>query len=371
MASAAVVDPRVPGVAARLRTAIGQGEGTPEFRGLLARLLARPGRVLAPGGAPKWPALVLETCQALGGDTCAALDAAVAVEFVAAAADVVDDLVDDEWDEAYGERGRALNASLALSCLAQRCAGWLAGNIGATRALRVAALLSEGLLAACAGEDLDLLFERETEVSEERALEMTRRKAGALVAMACQVGAAVATDETAVVELVGEFGTHVGVIAQLLNDLAGVEGGTAGRGTDLQRRKKTLPVAFALRCAREEGLPHVAAWYQGGPTSDADEERLAVTLRDLGALHYTWVVADAHRREALATVRRLVEATGREEVRGLRRLIPTLRARRAGAGGGGDTADALREDEDVLGNASVARSGGGVRGADRSGAPEP
>lgn len=160
-------------MAARLRHHIGQGDGTPEFRALLTRLLARPGRVLAPSGTPKWPALVFETCRALGGDSCAALDAAAAVEFVVAAADVVDDLVDEEWDEACGEWGRALNAILALSCLAQRCAARLAGSIGAARTLQVTELVSGGLLAACAGEDLDLLLEHETEVSEERAHEMT------------------------------------------------------------------------------------------------------------------------------------------------------------------------------------------------------
>lgn len=191
------------------------------------------------------------------------------------------------------------------------------------------------------------------------------------MAMACQVGAAVATDEAAVIGLAATFGSHVGVVAQLLNDLAGVEPGAAGRGTDLRRRKKTLPVAFALRCAGEEGLPEVLAWYRGEPTSIGDEEWLAGVLRDLGALHYTWVVADAHRREALATVRRLAEATGRAEVWGLRRLVPTLQSRRAGTRAHGDTAHALGEDEDVLEDASVARGGDGVRGADQSLAPEP
>ena len=70
--------------------------GTPAFRALLAHLMARPGRALAPGGRAEWPALVCEPCRVLGGDARAAQRAATAVEFAVAAIDVADDLVDDE-----------------------------------------------------------------------------------------------------------------------------------------------------------------------------------------------------------------------------------------------------------------------------------
>jgi geranylgeranyl diphosphate synthase type I len=352
---------QVTEVGTRLRRVVTESGGPPEFCVLLERLLAQPGRVLAPGGAPKWPAFVVDTCLALGGALDPALDAAVAVELVVAAIDVVDDVVDGEWEGEPGEWRRALNASLAMTGLAHAVAGRLADAIGMARAQRVARLLADGAVACCAGQDLDLRLEQELQVSEDEAHEMTRRKSGSLVSMACRVGAAVATDDGGAIELAGVFGEHAGVVAQLLNDLAGVELGSTRRGTDLQRRKKTLPVAFALRCARDEGLPEVLAWYTGGPTADGDEERLAQTLRRLGALHYTWLVADIHRREALAVVRRLGEVTGRKEVSRLRRLVPVLRARRAGRSTGEETTHAL-------GRASVDRGDGSRRPADRSGA---
>ncbi len=85
---------------------------------------------------------------------------------------------------------------------------------------------------------------------------MTRRKAGSLAAMACQVGAAVAVDDPAILELVGDFGRHVGVVAQLLNDLAGVDPDSASRGSDLRRGKKTLPIAYALAAPATRASPH-------------------------------------------------------------------------------------------------------------------
>lgn len=321
-------DTAVPQVAARVRAAILRATDTPAFGELLLRLLARPGRVLAPQAhtAAKWPALVLDPCAAFGGDREAGIAAAAAVEFAVAAADVVDDLVDDEWDDTATSPGRALNAALALPWLAQGCAALAGERLAPERARRIADLCARGYLAACNGEDLDLLFETQAAVSEEQAHEMTRRKAGSLAAMACQVGAAVAVDDPAILELVGDFGRHVGVVAQLLNDLAGVDPDSASRGSDLRRGKKTLPIAYALRCARDEGLPHIEEWFrQSARPGAADEAQLLAAIRDLGALHYTWVVADAHRREALDTLDTLAHRTGRDEVRRLSRLVPPVR----------------------------------------------
>lgn len=318
-----------PEVVARVRDAIDQAADVHAFRDTLRALLARPGRVLGPASAAKWPAFVLETCLALDGDLLAAASAAAAVEFAVAAIDVADDLIDDEWAHETIDAARALNAALALGFLAQRCAGQVATRLGAERACRVTDLIGAGGAASCAGQDLDLALETRSMVSEDLAHEMTRRKSGALGAMACQVGAAIATDNPAILELVGVFGGHVGIVAQLLNDLAGIDVERGARGSDLRRRKKTLPVVYALRCAQEEGLSPLLAWYEAGVPADAlDEERVVGLFRELGAVDYTWVVADAHRREALRALRGLVRATGRPEVRALRRLIPVTSARR-------------------------------------------
>ncbi|HEU4793078.1 MAG TPA: polyprenyl synthetase family protein [Nitrolancea sp.] len=315
-------------VAAQVRAVIRLSYDTPVFRDLLLHLMARPGRILAPGGSSEWSKLVLGTARALDGDQRSAVIAAAAVEFIAATVHFVDDLVDDEWDEEAGEPGRGLNASLALNWLAHRCLDELVGRVGLERTHLIGNLITQGILAACAGEDLDLLLETTADVSEDLAHEMTCRKSGSLIAMACQVGAAVATDDPEVLELMGAFGRHVGVVAQLLNDLAGIAPDVTQRGNDLRRKKKTLPITYALRCAKEEEIVDILSWYHGdGALSDRDEERLAALIRDLGAVHYTSVVADSHRREALATLRRLGQVTGKEKLYRLRRLVPMIRRR--------------------------------------------
>ena len=245
-----------------------------------------------------------------------------------AAIDVIDDVIDDEWPGEIGLQRRATNAGLALGWLSLQCAGQLAGPIGADRALLIGTLIGDGSLASCAGQDGDLFLETVADTSEELAHAVTGHKSGSLVAMACQVGAAIATDDPAILRIAGEFGRHVGIVAQVLNDIAGVDPATADRGTDLRRRKKTLPVAFALRCGRQENLDSVQAWARrGGETSDRDDELMARAIRDLGGLHFGWVVAETHRREALAALDDLERGAGRAEVRELCHLIPPVKFR--------------------------------------------
>jgi len=310
----------IPLVEGHIRAAISALAYTPAFRSLLLSLLARPGRVLAGNGPARWPAYVLETCHALGGDLEAAYVAAAAVEFAVAGIDVID----DEWNGDATCRYRALNASLAFGWLAQRCVGDLTERAGQERSRLVADLLAQGSLGSCGGQDLDLVLETSAHVTEEAAHEMTRAKSGSLVAMACQIGAALATDEATTLEAVRCFGEHVGVVAQVLNDIAGAAPGGEGGGSDLRRRKKTLPVVYALRCAQEPALPTVRATYRDTSGNRGDEEQLARAIHDLGGIHYALVVADVHRREALAAVAALARTTGRPEAHRLRRLIPPV-----------------------------------------------
>ncbi len=319
-----------PKVTAAVRTALAETCAVPTFHELLQQLMAGPGRALSSQGSAKWPAFMIETCQALGGNQGRSVWAAAAVEFAAVAAEVVDDLVDEEWNEQTAIQVRSVNASSALIWLAQRNVTHSTGELDYERAWRISNLLVSGYLDACAGEDLDLVLETPTEVTEEQAHKMTRRRSGSLVAMACHVGAAVATDDPAVLDTMARFGSNVGLAAQLLNDLADINSENPTRGTDLRRKKTTLPAVYALRCAQEEGAAPLLAWYRGASApGDGAEQDIASMIRTIGGLRYGWVVAETHRREALATLNTLAHAPGRSEVHKFRHLVPKARLRPA------------------------------------------
>lgn len=322
-------------VADCVREALAELPANPEFRALLTDVLSLPGRALAPIGPTKWLRFVVEPCVALGGELDAVPYAAAAVEFVLTAADVVDDIADGDWDFRRSPLGCGVNASIALSYLAQRALDRLVPSCSPDQLVRVRSTLNVGVLHACMGQDLDLRFEVRSDVGVEQAHAMTVWKSGALVAMACRMGATLATDNEEVLELVGMFGSHVGVIAQLLNDSAALVPNDAAHHTDIQRRKKTLPISFALHYARLQPQAELLQWAESyDDLSPTECERIAALIQELGSLHYAWVVADTHRREALATLRTLQTRVECREVWALRRLIPPLRAQRTAPRGG-------------------------------------
>ena len=311
-----------------VRLALTRASDRPELRRFLERLLSKPGRVLAADGRAPWPGFVLQTCAALGGDLRVAPLTAAAVELAVTAIDVVDDLIDGDFEGTANERARAQNASLVLGWLSQRCVIQLADHIGLARAARLGDVIAAWSLSSCDGQDLDLLLEGDAEADEHAALDATIRKSGSLCAMACLAGAALATDDPATLDVVRRFGQHAGVTAQLLNDLEGVSIDASLHKNDFRQRKKTVPAAYLLHCAREDGLDSVLDWYASEASLDHGHlVELATAAHVLGALTYTWILADVHRREALRALDELRQLTGRDAVLSLRRLVPSVRAR--------------------------------------------
>jgi geranylgeranyl pyrophosphate synthase len=185
-------------------------------------------------------------------------------------------------------------------------------------------LISEGSLSCCAGQDLDIQLQN-TDAHDEQAYEMTVRKSGSLVAMAFRVGAAVASDDRDVIEAAGTLGGHIGVVAQLLNDLEDVGSDPSRRKGDLRNGKRTLPIAYAVRYAREERREELlGALREPATLTGEQEEAVLAAMHELGAQQFAWTVARAHRNEALAALRNLAEVAERPAVMRLRRLIPRL-----------------------------------------------
>jgi geranylgeranyl pyrophosphate synthase len=280
---------------------------------------------------PRWSGFVLEPARILGGSAESAAVAAALVEVTVAAIDIADDLIDGDWGGDVEDQHRAMNAAVGLGLLSQSAVALLAEQVGAERALRIAQRVGRWSLASVTGQDQDVLNQQRLDVSEDEALAVTRRKSGSLVRMAFEVGALVATDDEAIVSAVGDLGEAVGVIAQLLNDLAGLDVGAVGQKLDFAARTKTAPVAFLLRSAREEQHQVVLDWYAGAAgtaASTTTERELSRLANEVGALDFAWVLADAQRRDAAAALKATAERLQAPALLELLPLLPSVRARR-------------------------------------------
>jgi geranylgeranyl pyrophosphate synthase len=317
---------RYPEVALALRRLL-DPLGPVPLREWLQHYFAQPGWALAPSGFARWSGFVMEPARVLGGATPAAAMAAALVELSVAAIDIADDLIDGDFIGDRQEQHRAMNAAVGLGLLTQRAYVELAKLISAERAMRVAERAARWSLGSVDGQDRDVLLQARVDVSEDEALAVTRRKSGSLVRMAFEVGAAVATDDDQLIDRVGELGESVGLVAQLLNDLGGVDI-ASGNKTDFRARTKTPPVAFLIRSAAEEHKQVVLDWYADTDLEDPAREReLAILAHDLGAMDFAWILADTHRREAVAALKHAADELNSPELLELMPLLPSVRGR--------------------------------------------
>jgi geranylgeranyl diphosphate synthase, type I len=202
--------------------------------------------------------LALLTCEAFGKRYADALWAAVAVELVHNFSLVFDDVQDGDelrrgrpsvW-KVWGT-GQAINAGAALEALVTRAVVDLLPARHVDRTRPALALLAETMLALCRGQVIDLQFEQRVDVGIDEYMEMIGLKTAALFECAARLGGIAAGVGDASLEKAGEFGRHLGVAFQVIDDIQGVWGTAAQTGkpmgSDLKNGKKTLPTLVALK----------------------------------------------------------------------------------------------------------------------------
>lgn len=248
----------------------------PSLRTLLLIPLQQPGKVLHPANEhPFWPALVLATSAAAGGDPRAAVRVGAAVEIFMAALDLFDEVEDGDQSATIAAAGtaQATNVATALLLLAQQTLLTLTElGLTAERVLTLVRALTAAGVAATGGQHSDLAAEADRLISATDAHAIARQKAGALAAGAATLGALLGTDDPALLALYHEWGLHLGTLAQIQNDMRDAE--APDLKSDLARGKGTLPLIYV----------------RGNAAGDA------TTLATSGALHFAWVVREIERQ---------------------------------------------------------------------------
>ena len=267
------------------------GAGLPApFANLVFVPLTQPGKILNDPETTGWSKLVGATAGAAHASDSAAARVAAAIEVLAAALDVLDEIEDGDSSALVDLAGlpQALNVTTALLFLSQYILaelardGTVAGDISA-----FSTTLSRLGIAATAGQHRDLSIPGGTTPSLAQAFEISQAKSGSLTACACRLGALLGTRDTELLDLYESFGRHYGTMLQLSNDLHDAQ--DRGEKSDLSRKKPTLPITFFRRGLDEVGV---------------DEIR-AVDLINSGALHFTWVIFERERHQCLDIVERL------------------------------------------------------------------
>ena len=263
------------------------------------------------GGKAVRPALALLSAQAAGASPETGVPGAVAVELVHNFSLLHDDLMDGDEQRRHRDTvwkvhgpAQAILVGDALFALANEVL-LEQGTPDAGRATRRLTTATRKLID---GQAQDLSFEHRERVTVEECLEMEGNKTGSLLAVASSIGAVLGGASEASADALEEYGYHLGLAFQAVDDLLGIWGDPASTGkqtwSDLRQRKKSLPVVAALAAGgpASERLGELLAADAKNPENDAfSEEEFALRaalIEEAGGRE--WTSQEARRQYATA-----------------------------------------------------------------------
>jgi geranylgeranyl diphosphate synthase type I len=266
----------------------------------------------APAGKRIRPLLGLLAYASITGDYARALPGAAAVELGHNFSLVHDDIEDGDSERRHRPTvwalhgiPQAINTGDMLFSLSRMALHRLTAlGFDDHKVLRLMRLYDETCVALCEGQYIDIwTSEHDDAMSVELYFDMIGRKTAALIAASIEAGALLATGDDEVVRRYRAFGWALGIAFQLNDDLLGIWGEEQRTGkepTDVARRKKTLPVIYAMEHAGPEDRDRLRELYALRDPSPADVAEIVRILERGGAREYTRDQARRHRDEALA-----------------------------------------------------------------------
>jgi heptaprenyl diphosphate synthase len=215
------------------------------------------GHLLAAGGKRLRPTLALcagYAARGLGPASDDVVTGGAAVELVHLGSLYHDDVI----DEAETRRGvPSVNArwSNIVAILAGDYLLAQASSLAASLGADVAALLAATIGELCRGQVLELQHLFDVDRSEESYLSAIEGKTASLMATSCRVGAMVSGVSADTLDALTQFGHHLGMCFQVVDDVLDVTRTEAelGKpaGNDVHEGVYTLPVIYALSSSSE------------------------------------------------------------------------------------------------------------------------
>ncbi|MFJ5550333.1 polyprenyl synthetase family protein [Streptomyces sp. NPDC093225] len=257
------------------------------------------------------PALALLSAEAAGVPAEVGIPGAVAVELVHNFSLLHDDLMDGDEQRRHRDTvwkvhgpAQAILVGDALFALANE----LLLELGTVEAGRATRRLTTATRKLIDGQAQDISYEHRERVSVEECLEMEGNKTGALLACAVSIGAVLGGADDRTADKLEEYGYHLGLAFQAVDDLLGIWGDPEATGkqtwSDLRQRKKSLPVVAALAAggAASERLGELlAADAKSTEFESFSEEEFATRaalIEEAGGRR--WTEEEARRQHAIA-----------------------------------------------------------------------
>ncbi|HJY62660.1 MAG TPA: polyprenyl synthetase family protein [Ignavibacteria bacterium] len=215
--------------------------------------------IMSNGGKRIRPMLLMLSCEAFGGNTDDATDAAIAIEILHNFTLVHDDIMDNastrrgrdtihkKWDVntaiLVGDELIGLSYRSLLKCKT-------------TRITEVIKTFTDGVIEVCEGQALDKEFEQGSDVTINDYFVMIRKKTAELLKTSASIGAIIGGAGEEDISSIKSYAENIGLAFQIQDDLLDVIGNESkfGKkiGGDILERKKTYLYLKAIDVLKEK-----------------------------------------------------------------------------------------------------------------------
>lgn len=224
--------------------------------------------ILNLGGKRLRPILTLMSCDLFGGESLKALDAALAIEMFHNFSLVHDDIMDnaplrrgeetvhEKWDMNTGILSGDAMLVLSLQLLE---------SYNGEHYKKLNSLLNTTALQVCEGQQYDIDFESQINISVDEYINMISLKTGVLVATSLKFGAIIASCDENDTNNIYDYGLNLGIAFQLQDDYLDVFGEDdfgKRRAGDIVENKKSFLFLKTMELANTDDTLELIKLYE-------------------------------------------------------------------------------------------------------------
>ena len=270
--------------------------------------------IIIAGGKRIRPLICILACRAVGGDDRDVIETAAAIELIHTFTLVHDDIMDeDEFRRGIKSVHEIYGHSTAI----------LAGDLLFSNAFRIChrdvfKILADASAMICEGQEMDISFEKRTDVKEDEYMEMIRKKTAVLLETAAKVGALLGNGDKEEIENLSSFGLNIGIAFQIKDDILGAiaDEKKLGKpvGSDIYKCKKNLIAIKSLEFLKNDKRKKLLRILSQRNNTKKEINDAIELFKESGAIEYCTQMMNNYAEMARNSILNLKKSKARDDL---------------------------------------------------------
>lgn len=256
--------------------------------------------VMSCGGKRVRPLILLLSARALNHNAKQHIDLAAAVELIHTATLLHDDVVDNSTLRRGHETTNIIWGSDASVLVGDFLYSRAFQIVVDQRHMPIMEIFAKSTHFIAEGEILQMINRKNPDTTEEYYFDVIHRKTAKLFEVSSQFGAMISTENERDIHALRDYGKHIGMAYQLIDDALDYAQSTdqTGKniGQDLSEGKTTLPLIYAMQKSKGADLELLRTAIKNGSTDEL--QNILGIIESTDAIKYTSATAKHHAQKA-------------------------------------------------------------------------